>query len=179
MKFDKIPVDKIKRAQIRYYEKGQGCELPEVEAYTFFVKVGDAYINLIHPYDECNVYLRTPYSNSTADGESYGSMLKLVNGKEEDGVCYVLDNRLDVFRDKEEVSLDDVEKEILSDYSVFYYDRWDLVLWEENTVSILDKHRVIKLDSERREKFLTYINSKEEAKKLQKTKKDKICLWIV
>lgn len=170
MQFDKLPVSKIRKAKIRYYEKDKnGCEIPGVEAYTFFLKVHDAYINLTHPFDECNVYERLPYSNSTKSGEDYGNRISLVNGKEEDGICYILESRLDVFENKDYVSVEEVEREIVYNMGVFYYDRWDLAFGDrKDCTSVFERLRIFKGDSLRREKFLKYMEDKEKEKLLIK-----------
>ena len=45
------------------------------------------------------IYDRTNYSNTTLDGEDYGSILKLVSGNVESGPCYVIEklNMEDIF----------------------------------------------------------------------------------
>lgn len=168
MQFDKLPVNKIRKARIRYYEKDKGCEIPEIEAYTFFLKVHDTYINLTHPFDECNVYDRSIYTNSTKSGEDFGNRLVLVNGKEEDGICYVLESKLDVFEDSDYIPLEAIEREIIYNMSVFYFDRWDLAFGDrKDFISVFEKFRIFKGDALRREKFLKYIN-RENEKKLEK-----------
>lgn len=169
MQFDKLPVNKIRKAKIRYYEKEQGCEIPEIEAYTFFLKVHDTYINITHPFDECNVYERSIYPNSTESGEDFGTKLKLVNGKEEDGICYVLETILDTFNDRDYISVEELEREIVYNMSVFYFDRWDLAFGDrKDCTTMLERLRIFKGDSTRREKFLKYLESKENEKKLKK-----------
>ena len=169
MQFDKLPVNKIRKARIRYYEKDKGCEIPEIEAYTFFLKVHDTYINLTHPFDECNVYDRSIYTNSTKSGEDFGNRLVLVNGKEEDGICYILEPSLDAFNDRDYISVEELEREIVYNMSVFYFDRWDLAFGDrKDCTTILERLRIFKGDSTRREKFLKYLESKENEKKLKK-----------
>ena len=45
------------------------------------------------------IYDRTNYSNTTLDGEDYGSILKLVSRNVESGPCYVIEklNMEDIF----------------------------------------------------------------------------------
>ena len=109
MNLDWIRVKDLKKAKIRYYEKDRnGCEIPEVEAYTLFVKKGDRYINFFHPFVNCNVYERVPYSNSTSTGETFGSKLVLAQGEEKDGICYIIENDLGMFGDRDFVIVHEI-----------------------------------------------------------------------
>ena len=81
-----IPVERIKKAQLRYFD-GNGTLVPDIKACTLFIKNDETYINLFNFVSECNVYERLPYSNNTRDGEDYGTKIRLVSGKEEKGLC--------------------------------------------------------------------------------------------
>lgn len=163
-----LSVKNIRRAQIRYFEVGKnGCEIPDIKAYIYFYKINEQYyINMFHPYEECNVYDRVPYSNETKSGESFGTMLKLVTGKEEDGVCYVLDKNSDAISDVEYISIEDLQKKILM-MDEFVVDR----IFIEQSMNILNRcilKDVIKKDNECLKELQDYINSKENEKKLIK-----------
>ena len=63
------------------------------------------------------------------------------------------------------------EREIVYNMSVFYFDRWDLAFGDrKDCTTILERIRIFKGDSTRREKFLKYLESKENEKKLKKQK---------
>ena len=163
-----LSVKNIRRAQIRYFEVGKnGCEIPDIKAYIYFYKINEQYyINMFHPCEECNVYDRVPYSNETKSGESFGTMLKLVTGKEEDGVCYVLDKNSDAISDVEYISIEDLQKKILM-MDEFVVDR----IFIEQSMNILNRcilKDVIKKDNECLKELQDYINSKENEKKLIK-----------
>ena len=87
-----IPVEKIKKAQLRFFD-GNGTEIPEIKAYAVLIKKKDSYINLFNFLEDCNVYDRLPYSNSTQSGEDYGTKIRLVAGEEKPGICYVLETK--------------------------------------------------------------------------------------
>lgn len=174
MKSDVIKTSRLRKARIKYFESDKnGCEVFCPEAYALLLKVGDAYINVVNPYEECNVYDRVPYSNSTKSGEDYGTKLLLVCGREEDGLCYVLEPKLGAFEDKSYIRFCDIENEIAYNLSVFYFDRWDL--FKDSNRGYFDqfiqKGLAFKKDAEKREEFLNYISSKEEERKENKQKK--------
>lgn len=86
MRNTKLPVKDIKRAQVRYFQSDiNACEIPDIGAYAYFLKIKDTYINILNPFEDCNIYERVPYSNSTRDGEDFGTKIKLINGTSNDG----------------------------------------------------------------------------------------------
>lgn len=167
MKNISIPVKRIEKAQIRYYEMDKnGCEIPEISAYTYFLNVNGNYINLFHPCEECNIYKRVPYANTTVSGESFGTKIELVTGKEEDGVCYILEKENHDFTDLDCISYKELEKRILS-MGDFIVDR----IFIEESMNFIDRYfmrDLIESDQEELIKLQDYINSKESVKKLIK-----------
>lgn len=160
-----IPVKKIKRAQIRYFECDKnGCEVTDIEAYTYFINIHGVYVNIFHPLEEFNIYVRTPYGNSTMDGESFGSMLRLVNGREEDGVCFVLDKDDAYFSGRDYISCEDLEEEIINKEE-FIVDRVDIL--RKRKCNKKEK-QILKRDEKQLRKLQEYINSKENVKVLKK-----------
>lgn len=87
--FDK---NKVWLAEMKYYSKeNNGIELSEPLTYAFVVDLGDG--EFANPFDvseDFPVFKRTLYSNYTADGESYGTKVVLVNTIDRTGPCYVL-----------------------------------------------------------------------------------------
>lgn len=168
MKNHRISVSNLRKAKIRYYEMGKGCEIPEEEAYVILIKIGDEYRNVARPLEDCNVYDRLPYSNRTQGGEDYGTKLVLACGKEEDGLCYVIEKNLDAFNGKEYVTIQDIDDEIINNLDVFYYDRWDLSYAFGVLTSGKKAREIRKADKKRRQKFYEFLKSKEEQKILEK-----------
>lgn len=127
MKNNKVDVKKLRLAQIRYFDSSRnGCEIPQSKAYAFLINVDGQYVNILNPAMEYPVYDRSPYSNTTLDGEDFGNRLILVNGEVKNGTCYVME-LIDVgelFNDSM-VNISTIEKFVFqSDY--FFPDRIDL-----------------------------------------------------
>lgn len=169
----RLEVKDIRKARVRYYEKDmKGCEIPNIDAYAFFVKVNGVYINPVRPFDEFNVYDRLPYPNSSRDGEDYGSMIMFASGKNEDGMCYVLESKSEpIFGHPDSISIRELEEGIISDIGVFYMDRWDLVA-NRPSLSPLRK-RIERIDSGRRKMLFEFLEAKEKEVK-ERNKKDKV-----
>ena len=128
MKNNVINTSNIKLAQIRYFnEKVNACEIPTIEAYALLVNVWGKYINLFNFTDELPVYTRAPYSNTTMDGEDYGTKIVLVTGEVQEGPCYVLEplRMKSVFR-KEKISFGELEQYVLQS-DLFFVDRIGLL----------------------------------------------------
>lgn len=117
-----IKTDDLLLVTLKYYEKDKGVEVADNFAYAFLIKVGeDSYINPFSPLDLYPVFERLPYSNSTIDGESYGSKLKLLNDIDTTGPCYVVVGT-NTF-DKDKISYEELENYILNS-SKFFRDRF-------------------------------------------------------
>ncbi len=167
MKEYRIAVKDLRKAKIRYYETDKGCEIPELEAYALLIKIGDEYRNVVRPLEECNVYDRVPYSNRTQGGDDFGTKIVLASGKEEDGICYIIEKNLDAFTGKDYVTVREIDDEIINNLDVFYFDRWDLCF--EDGVPINKNSKIVKkADRERRKKFIEFLESKEKQKTFKK-----------
>lgn len=167
MRMYRIPVKDLRKAKIRYYEEGMGCEIPEIEAYALLIKIGDEYRNVARPLEECNVYDRVPYSNRTQGGDDFGTKIVLASGEEKDGVCYIIEKKLGAFEGKDYVTVKEIDDEIINNLDVFYFDRWDLCF--EGEVPINANSRIVKkADRERRKKFIEFLESKEKQKTFEK-----------
>lgn len=120
----KISADKVRIGQIRYFDAEMNAsEIPEEKAYAFLVDINGTYINPFNPLEEVPVYDRVNYTNTTLDGETYGTKIKLVNGEVQEGMCYILEkgDGRDIF-DKDIVSLKDMEDYMFKS-SDFFVDR--------------------------------------------------------
>ncbi|MBR5370086.1 MAG: hypothetical protein IK137_02145 [Bacilli bacterium] len=167
MKNSIIQVDRIKKAQLRYFD-GNGTEIPEIEAYTIFIKKDDTYINLFDFVTDCNVYERLPYSNNTRDGEDYGTKIRLVCGKEEKGICYVLESgKMKELKNIESISLIDLYKIILESKD-FYFDRKDIINAYPHLLSHREKKKILEKDDIMMNKLFEYFNEKELEKTYKK-----------
>lgn len=168
MRNTKLPVKDIKRAQVRYFQSDiNACEIPEIGAYAYFLKIKDTYINILNPFEDCNIYERVPYPNFTKDGEDFGSKIKLVNGTSSDGICYILDSGDASFSNKPFISIEEFEN-IIINLDIFIPDRIKLIESKSYVTSTMVK-RLIK-DKKIYNKFEKYLNSKEKEneKKLKK-----------
>ena len=165
----RIAVENLRKAKIRYYETGKGCEIPEIEAYALLIKLGDEYRNVARPLEECNVYDRVPYSNHTQGGDDFGTKIVLASGKEEDGVCYIMEKKLGAFEGKDYVTVKEIiDDEIIGNLDVFYFDRWNLCFYDGGIPMHKNSRLVKKADKKRRKQFIEFIESKDKQKTLEK-----------
>ncbi len=89
----KIKSDKIRLAKLKYFDvEHNGVEVTREDPYVFLVKVNDSYINLFDPLEEMPVYDRLPYSNVARTVGDYGTKIRLIQGEEKEGLCYVIEN---------------------------------------------------------------------------------------
>lgn len=164
-----IPVEKIKKAQLRYFdEEHNGVEIPEIKAYTIFVETDDGYVNLFTGLDNYNVYERLPYTNTTQGGEDFGTKIRLVSGKEEDGVCYVLESKgMTELKGLESVTKEYLYKLILESED-FYFDRLDLLNAYPHMLGFFEKQAIKKKDKESLKKLFKYLDGHEKEKVYKK-----------
>ena len=163
-----LPVKRIRRAQIRYFEtEFNACEIPDFSAYTYFLKVDGTYINIFHPTEECNVYERVPVPNYTKSGESFGSKIKLVTGNVEDGVCYILDNPDRLISNEEYISVKDFENMIIN-MEEFVVDRIDILERRTNPISRFKNRKIIESDLIKLQELQEFVLSKEGQKVYKK-----------
>lgn len=163
-----LPVKRIKRAEIRYFEEDKNaCEIPEIKAYSYFLEVQGTYINIFHPLEECNVYKRVPYSNSTESGESFGTKIVLASGKAEDGVCYILDKGDEYISDEKYISIEELSNKIVNT-DEFIVDRISILEDKSFKMNFVSRMLKIKKDKKQLEELQEYIISKEKEKVLKK-----------
>ena len=160
MKNYMIPVERIKKAQIRYFD-GDGTLVPDIKAYTIFIKNDDTYINLFNFVTECNVYERLPYSNNTRDGEDYGTKIRLVSGKEEKGICYILEYRkMEELEGLDSISMMDLYKIIVKSEDL-YFDRRDIISAYPHLAKFRERKRIIEKDNEMIDKLFDFFEELE------------------
>ena len=164
-----LPVEKIKKAQLRYFdEEHNGVEIPEMKAYTIFIEADGSYINLFTGLDNYNVYERLPYTNTTQGGEDFGTKIRLVSGKEEDGVCYVLELKdMPELKGKETISDRELFDIVLKSED-FYFDRLDLLNAYPHLVGFFEKQAIKKKDKESLKKLFKYLDDREKEKVYKK-----------
>ena len=100
----KIDSKKLKLAQIKYFDvEHNGLEVTGQDVYAFLYDVNGTYVNPFNVFEEMPVYKRLPYSNTTLDGDDYGSKITLAQGEPVDGLSYVISNTSmeDLFGNKE------------------------------------------------------------------------------
>lgn len=175
---NKIESERIRIGKITYFDvEHNGSLVPPVSAYVFMVNVNGTYIN---PFDlnmELPIYDRVPYSNTTRDGESYGTKIKHIQGEIENGPCVVLETT-DVGRlyKEDEISTDMMEEYMLES-DKFFVDRIDLyekiktkknLFWAlDNRLATIRQRDISEKffdDLEKLEKFNDFIKNCEEEK---------------
>lgn len=120
-----IDTKKLKLAQIRYFDfKHNGVEIPRKKAFVFVQQVGeDTFINALNPLENLPVFGRVPYTNTTRDGEDYGTKIVLLSGDIKSGPCYVMENLgMDNIFGEERVSKEQIEDFVLAS-NLFFMDR--------------------------------------------------------
>ena len=165
----KIKTDKLHLAQYRYYEVGKGSEIPPISAYCILAEVNGNYYNVLNPFLELPVYGRSNVSNTTRDGEYFGSKIVLKSGEEKDGLCYIMEfgNMEKKFKNKE-VSVDEIESYVFNS-PLFFWDRLD-ILEEKGDISkaFLSYSKGLKKDYLMKEKFSEYLEAHDKNYVLKK-----------
>lgn len=150
MIYNMMRVSNLKRAKVVIYDKDKSSyDVPGCDAYAYlyYLKEKNIYINVFNPYVECNVYKKKNNKNSNIE-------LELVDGKEKNGICYILDEKVKGFEGCGLISYNDLADMLIHDLKDFYPDRWHLVFEDKNVdVKLSDKKKILKNDYERLNKF--------------------------
>ena len=159
MKNNMIDTKRIRLAKRTYFDIGHdGSVVPTVDAYAFLVNVNGTYVNPFNIAEELPIFDRVPYSNTTLDGEDFGTKIVLVQGELKGGECYVLEKMdLSKYYGKDKMSLSMLEDIILAS-TQFFVDRIELL--EEKGGSPRRKsiaRRIIAEDKLKRKKFRDFI----------------------
>ena len=119
----------LKLAKIKRWDVvNNGVEVNQIDAYTFLYFMNGNYINLFDFTNNYPVFKRVPYSNTTKDGESYGTKVEQVAGDiSKSGPCYMLSSEtaFDLFG-VETISLDMLKKYIVNS-DLFFPDRKTII----------------------------------------------------
>ncbi len=174
-----IDAKRIRMGKITYFDvEHNGSLVPPIDTYVFMVNVNGTYINPFNLNMELPVYDRVPYSNTTRDGESYGTKIKHVQGEVENGPCIVLD-KTDVGRlyGEEKISTDMLEEYMLRS-DKFFIDRIELyekiktkknLFWAlDNRLATIRKRDVSQQyfdDMEKLDKYKEFLNECEKENK--------------
>ena len=120
MNGNNIKTENLRMAEIRTFdEEKKSSMIPNRRAYTILGCYDGNYKNLFNPSLDYPVYDRLPYSNTTLDGEDYGTMIALVSGKIQDGPCYILDGSMKQVLNKDTVSFEELEEYVLTSGKFF------------------------------------------------------------
>lgn len=164
---NKIKTNRLFLAGVRYFDiEHNGVEILPLEAYAFLTEVNGKYVNIFSPEEELPVYKRVPYSNTTRDGEDYGSMIMLVNGEVVEGPCFVLEAEQPYFR-KEEMTMEELEQYIVSS-DKFFVDRIKIL---QNKRKLLFGRKKLQKDLSDLEKLNDFFGSYEKGITYRKEKK--------
>jgi len=174
MKETKIDAKRIRLGKVTYFDTDyNGSAVPPVDAYAFLVDVGGTYINPFNLVDELPVYDRVPYTNTTKDGEDFGSKIVLKQGEVQDGPCYVLE-RINV---EDYYGVSDISLSMLEDFIIesnkFFIDRAELLEDNIKNGSLLRKRYAKKKlveDKKTMEKFISFLADCEREKGMQFSK---------
>ena len=172
-----VSINRIKRAEMRYYERNKnGVAIPNIKAYAILIEVNGVYVNIVKPFKEYNVWGRLPYTNSTMSGEDFGTKITLLSGKDEDGVCYVLDSVLPMelinlaIEDTNNICINDIYRYIANSND-FYFDRAELLTYNPRLVKYGMAKKIIDKDIDMQHKFLDELTSGEKVYKKAITSK--------
>ena len=159
MKNNMIDAKRIRLGKKTYFDvTNNGSVVPSVDAYAFLINVNGTYVNPFNLAEEVPIFDRLPYSNTTLDGEDYGTKIELAQGDLKSGECYVLE-KMDIseYYGKDEMSLGMLEDIIIAS-NKFFIDRIGLL--EEKGGSPRRKHiarRKILDDKIKLKKFKDFI----------------------
>lgn len=131
---NRLEAEKLRIGKVKYFDvEHNGVEVNDIDAYAFLYKVGDQYVNI---FDICEeerpVFERVPYTNTTLDGEEFGTKLMQVSGdSSKSGPCYILEKETgkDIFN-RYSVTMNTIQ-EYMFRSPRFYVDRLGIL---ENNV---------------------------------------------
>lgn len=107
-------------AELKYNDE-RGIELSEPLSYGLLYKCGEnSFINILDIYEELPIFKRVPYSNTTIDGEDYGTMVSCISENTGNGPCWVLTStKFSQFTDNDKVTIKELEDYVLADERYF------------------------------------------------------------
>lgn len=148
MRNDKIKVKNIRLASVVYWDKSRGTwTTPKVHAYTYFVNVGGKWLNAFRPFNECNVRI-------------IENKFTLVNGKDENGLCYILNPPLkELYGHEDEISFGKLCDMMLQDYSYFFFDRKEVADINNDIACLSEQISLLLEETSKRRAFKKYIKA--------------------
>ena len=157
----KISVDNIKLAEIREYDTSHNGVSLDFYSYLFLVERNGFYFNPLDVTDEYPVYGRLPYSNTTLNGEDYGSKIKLLQGEVKDGPCIVICSRsIKDLTSAKEFSIEQLEN--ISLMSNHYFKDRERIVNERFKYNPFIKNKFIKRDKENKANLEKLLNGEEK-----------------
>ena len=158
---DKIKLKRLKLARVKYFDKEHnGAEVNDIDAYAFLYEKDGEYVNLFNPAREYPVYGRVPYTNTTRDGEDFGSKIVLRSGEVESGPCYIIDMEdCSKFFGKDKMSLDSLKQYMMMSSS-FFIDRLEMMQEGTKREKILH-YKKIQQDRTMHARFNQFMDSHE------------------
>ena len=161
----KIKVENIKVAEIREFDVEHNGVAMNFYSYLFLLEKDGVYINPFDVFEDYPIYKRLPYSNTTLDGEDFGSKIKLIHGEEKDGPCIVLSTKkFSNFTDLKEFSLEQLENIVLLS-SRYFKDR-EKIVKERFKYNPIIKNKYMRKDRKDKENLEKMIAKYEFNKKL-------------
>ena len=165
-----INTENLKLADVRLFDaKRMASEIPNVHGYSFLVKDCDTYYNVFNPLLDYPVYERVPYSNTTLDGEDYGTKIQLVQGEACDGICYIIEplNFQSLFGNNQ-ISLAELKAYMLSS-QFFFLDRHHVLEEEPFHLNTIVRNRKIReADEKSMVEFERYLGASAKSLRLKK-----------
>lgn len=124
---EKFNTSDLYLAEVKYADKEKEIEVMEPISYAFVYHKDNSFYNVITK-EEHPTYERVPYPNITIDGEDYGTKVKLLNGIDATGECYLLTsiNCRELFNE-DKAYLETIEDYILNS-SYYFKDRVDIAI---------------------------------------------------
>ena len=159
-----IDTKRIKLGKVTYFDtEHNGTAVPSVDAYVFLVNVNGTYVNPFNVASELPVYDRVPYTNTTRDGEDFGTKIVLANGEVKDGPCYVIE-KIDIssYYGEDQMSVD-MLRDVMLKSDKFFVDR--LGILEDKPALTRGKKLTRKMiaDRARMEELRTFLSECNEA----------------
>jgi len=159
----KLNLKDLKLARIRYFDrKMNGAEVTGIDAYAFLYQVGDEYINLFSEEDSYPVFGRVPYTNTTRDGEDFGTKIVQLAGEDESGPCYIIDvDDCSEFFGEDKMDLRTL-KEYVMRSDKFFPARYKMLTENASRSSKILNYKKINADRQMLKKFNEYLFSGRE-----------------
>lgn len=140
----KIEVSKLVLADLRIYDKKFGVEVDFDMPKVLLIEKDGVYHNVFNEEEVYPLCKRLPYSNTTLDGDSYGTKLS-VNEKELEkniGLCAIEDDKTSILEDcnSSYIDLKNLEDKVINS-DLFFKDRATILYKRANELTSKRKAR--------------------------------------